>query len=392
MKTRTIILAILALAAISCAKHRADVPAMDSGMSFTATNGGASKSYFQDISQSGQLVWDSEDILGVWSIDPAAADPYANIISGQAYINQNDHGKTSARFTSVLTKDEWFADVDGTQKWFFAYYPCLTSDVAEIQKLTHRELVEEEWVETETKYVFPVFVDNNQFSSQGFSKNHVLYTQGTMASKGDVINLGTFTPYTALIRFRMKSTNAGYNWTIGELHFTYGYENATYGYLSSDPGQKLAGAHLLEVSASERSVTPSPISLLGDGWKDDETIYYAFMFDDKKGVEVKTDEYTNYYYMAVLPTLTPRNDMKIRIEASGWNLFEEDPYGTVFRRVVDAPAELANGFQSGKCYSFAINFDEGDLSIGYEGSNSVGAYDINTGWGDPNSEEWGEEE
>ena len=385
MKTRLIILAVLALAVVSCAKKSADFSAPNGGMKFVASNGASAiKSHFEDISTSGQLVWDDEDVLGIYAFDPTAAEPFGagSLVQEKAYIDPADAGKKAANFMSILSEDEWFGEA--TQKSFFAYYPCIGPQ-GELQTINYTE----EGVIVETKHVFPCYVEDEQFPGEGFKKHQFLYSQGTSAAKGEVVNLGTFTPYTALIRFRMKS-NTSYEWNIGEIRFSYGYLSPYSDELRSDAGTALTGLHLLEVSNDGLTVSPATEVSLdnSDYYSDSSSLSMVFSLgnDDyatgTQGVLIKKDQYTDYFFFACLPTLRPRNDMKIRIEAEAYELFDETYYGKVFKREVDAPADLAGGFESGKCYSFAIDFDEGELSVGYEGSTNVGAYEINTEWGE----------
>ena len=384
MKTYNIIPVVLVLLALSACKKQSGVeqtapfyklPA--DGMTFKASNaGGAVKSRFQDISQSGQLVWDENDNLAVYAVDPSAEDITTSVVSGLAYINPAFDGQVNAEFQSVLTENQWF---DGAaSKWFFATYPCY--DVIVQQKLQKFE--GEDWKE----YILPVQVPSNQEYACGFQTYQTLVSSGGVFSPGETVSFGTFTPVTSLIRFRLRS-KTGSSCNVQEIRFSYGYEYlSSYGYdnhyLQSEPGFHLSGVDLLKVDPTTRTI--SDLDYL-DNYNGSSYVEMEFLAggpDPMGGVSINGD-YSDYFYLVVMPTrsLPAGKDMLLQVEAEYYELWDNNYKGNAYQLKVPVPDALQSGFEAGKCYSFGITLDEGFLSVGYEGSCAIGEYTIDTQWG-----------
>ena len=394
MKTYNIIPVVLLSLALAACKKQAGVENTapfyslpSDGMLFKASNaGGAVKSHFQNISQSGQLVWDATDVLAVYSVDPAAEDITTSAVQGLAYIDPAFEGEVNAEFLSVNTEAQWY---DGSSsRWFFATYPCYdAASQQHLQKFESQASGEggeggegEAWKE----YVLPVYVESNQEYASGFQTYQILYSNGGSFSPGETVSFGAFTPMTSLIRFRLKSKGSACN--VREIRFSYGYENIYYygdHYLQSEPVCSLAGVQLWKVDPATRTLSPLE-GYEKNWWNSSVTMDFMSGGPDPEGGVAINSSYSDYFYLVVLPTISipVGKEMLIQIEADYYELWDNHYKGNAYQLKIPVPEVLQNGFEMGKCYSFGITLDEGYLSVGFEGSCNIGEYEINTQWGE----------
>ena len=382
MKTRYIIYLFLCfLGLVSCRKQTGtdttspfdSLPA--EGKVFRASNaGGSVKSHFQDISQSGQLVWDKSDNLAVYAVNTSSEDMAESAVKGLAYIDPAFDGKVNAEFKSVLTEAQWFEGVSsGESKWFFATYPCYDALAQQpLQKVAGEE---------RTDYILPIYVPSTQNYSAGFQAYQTLVSNGGEYIAGQTVNFGTFTPVTSLIRFKIRSKKAESSCHVSEMSVRFGYETLLSDYLESDVSFNIAGPALLDVNPATKTLTWSTENGQ-NSWNNAVYLDFYTKSNEEEGLLV-TEEYSDYIYIVVLPTRFPASSREPMIQflAEYYLLWDNHYKGDAYALTVPLPDELHSGIDAGKCYSFAVTLEEGRLSVGYEGSCNMGAYEINTEWG-----------
>ena len=391
MKKTIIISALLVLSLAGCKREMASednhpfyrLPS--DGMTFRAANAGCvGKSTFKNLDIDGQLVWDEHDVLAVYAVNTAAEESQiaGTCVSGLAYIDPAFAGETSAEFKSTLSESQWY---DGAaSRWFFATYPSI--DLSTMQKLQTAGGEDTENPGVYNYYhLLPVYVNDEQEYAAGFRSYHTMISDGGTFQSGETVSFGAFRPATSLIRFRMK-TASGSSCRIGEVSFKFGYDWA-YDYLQSDSRTSLAGVRLMKVNPGNRTITFDP-DLSGYAHESSVSLEFLIGGDSENGGGIEIgSEYSDYYYIAVLPTVSipDGKEMLLRIEADAYELWEENYKENGYTLMVPAPGTLATvGFEAGKCYSFAITLEDGGLSVGYEGNFVLGSYDINTEWGQEN--------
>lgn len=378
MKTKYILLT--ALVAVSCAKTTEapksvyeSLPA--DGKEFLATNVPVKST----LDSGGHLHWQESDVIGV----------YAYNMSDRSYVCANAYPRpdvqgTSATFKSAKNEDDWYEGVEeGGQKAFFAYYP------------TNGYPIEPKPSDEDQKYLLPFSVEREQNGE--FSNNQVMFAYGGKYTKGSSVSF-EFTPLTAILRFRIKSSD-GTECQIGKLLLELGtslMEGGSLGsYLNFNGRKRLDGNFAVDIGATIENSSITMHQTEHPSWASGGDYMEINLVKSGKIINVNSYSYSDYIYAVVVPTVNPEPDLILAISAikfdpDHWN--EEDAftkggtdvtYGEILRgffhlKYLDNSS--ISGFDAGKIYDFNLTLSAGAMDVSHTGTMEFGHYNI-IDWG-----------
>ena len=320
------------------------------------------RSHFYDPT-SGTLLWDDDDDIAVYSIDFDAAEPFSGIKSGVAYIDGYYAGQSGAKFKSLLSKEEWFdSDDPAATRKFFSYYPC--NGIA--------QTIETDYPLGEAGIIFDISDTQAIGEEDSFSKLQLLVSDSKSVNFSDeTINLGTFRPITALLRFNIQS-EIDVEFKVNEIELRLGsdpyYSNgAFYSFNREIP---IAGTFLLEMDRANGGFT-------GISNHYEDYTHCIDLIPSEPFTPGDTPE--KYYYAVVCPTLdVPQGEdlyLAVLAFAEGTNTRDSSGNGSSIYKV--GMLQLPNGFESGYRYDFTVNFDQtGTMKIGNLSTINLGEYEI----------------
>lgn len=321
------------------------------------------RSHFSDPT-SGALCWDADDDIAVYSMDFSAGIPFNTIKSGVAYIDRYYAGQTSAKFKSLLSKEEWFdSDDQNATRKFFGYYPCNGMV----------QTIKNDYPYGEAGIIFDVKGTQSIGKDDSFSKFQILVSEPKEVSLSDeTINLGAFRPITALLRFNIES-EIDVDFKISQIDILLGvrpyFENGMFGSFGEE--MAISGTFLLSMDLTNGGFSGiNPMYLELDG--------RVQLLPEEAFVPGDSPE--KYYYAVVCPTFEVPEDEDLYLAVMAYSegtYTKGDDVSNESSLYKIGMLRLENGFQSGHRYDFTVKFDKtGSMKIGNLTTINLGEYDI----------------
>ncbi len=386
---------------LACNKTRTDDPDAPKGMEFRAS-ASATKSHFESDDPSNtnlQLYWDAYDNLAVYSVDPS--DPTGSVVSGSAYIQPGDVGKSSALFRSYKQEDEWYkkAATDGT-KHFFAYYPAPAPN---------------DFVIEDGEPAMMVHLESSQYRSD-FGSYQMMISRGGTYSPGEQVEFNDFTPATALLKFQLKM-DQGYDYaiqniTVEPMIYTYWIKDEpdNYGYYSDivtsqtldtetgnyinnyEYAERLVGLRYIKLSSIlsggplewgrydySQQFEESDSRYTGGYFPYEWSTLYVYSESDSSEPYSLNGDAGDVLYAVVFPTTNypSRGEYALRINARYDVRMDGENYGYSYSVDHEGYIRIPRpGFEAGKRYDFVLTLTQDELKVTLTNKGIDFSYDV----------------